>query len=334
MDNGEKGPRTGTGIWRGEDHPENREIRIPGDEQSNQVGEMAAMLYLLDDVSPYAPLRIYTDSKYVIDALTEYINEWEKNRFIGIKNAELIRAIIAKLRERGAETLFKWIKGHSGIHGNEMADLLAGRGAEKDTPDGMDLTIKEEFNITGAQLSTLTQALAYKALMERKDKPNRHGTTEVLDITRHATKENFGFTPNDERIWKSTTNKDIRRPIRTYLWKLLHRAYKIGRYWRNIPEWEHREKCQVCGEEESMEHILLKCEEPGRKLVWELAEKLWKMKNNSWPKLKKHQKHISLHNVGHQTHKWEKNTGRKQTLQNTNIRVCPPHMEDEKQTLQ
>lgn len=281
-----RGPRTGAGIWYGNEDPRNRAIRIPGEDQSNQVGEMAAILYLLDEVSPYAPLKINTDSMYVIDSLTEYMEEWERNGFVRIKNAELIKAIIAKLRERGAETKFRWIKGHSGVHGNEMADILAGEGADKPTPDGIDLTIKEKFNLAGAQLSTMTQALAYQAILERKVRPNRHGTKEVLDITRHATKEAFGFTPNDERIWKSTTNKDVRRPIRIFLWKTLHRAYKIGKYWENIPGWEQREKCQVCGEEESMQHILLECEEPCRKMIWNLAEDLWKMKRDQWPELK------------------------------------------------
>ncbi|KAF7982921.1 hypothetical protein HWV62_25202 [Athelia sp. TMB] len=87
-------------------------------------------------------------------------------------------------------------------------------------------------------------------------------------------------------IWKATLNKDVRRTVRTYLWKTLHRAYKIGKYWQNITGWEQREKCQVCGEEESMEHILLECEEPGRKMVWDLAEKLWRMKVDRWPELK------------------------------------------------
>lgn len=66
----------------------------------------------------------------------------------------------------------------------------------------------------------------------------------------------------------------------------MHRAYKIGQYWKNIPGWEHREKCQVCGEEESMNHILLECEEPGRREVWKLAEELWKKKSDKWPELR------------------------------------------------
>ncbi|KAF7986133.1 hypothetical protein HWV62_38488 [Athelia sp. TMB] len=286
-DDGDKGPRTGTGIWFGENDPRNRSIRIPGDDQLNQIGEMAAILYILQQISPYTPLKIRTDSQYVIDSLTMNFENWEKIGYIGIKNAELIKAIIARLREQGAETMFQWVKGHSGVHGNEMADKLAGEGANKENPDGIDLTVKENFNLEGAQLSEITQAIAYRAILDRKDEPKRNGTTEMLDITRYATEANFKFTPNDERIWKSTMSKDIRRPIRTFLWKSLHRAYKVGKYWANIPEWEHREKCHACGDpEESLEHILLECEEPGRKIIWDLAESLWKKKVDKWPDLK------------------------------------------------
>ncbi|KAF7976795.1 hypothetical protein HWV62_5646, partial [Athelia sp. TMB] len=270
--------------------PGNKSIRVPGEDQSNQVGEMAAILYLLEDVSPYAPLRIYTDSKYVIEALTEYQEEWERNGYIGIKNADLIKAVVAKLRERGSETRFKWVKGHSGIVGNEGADKLAGAGADKAHQDGINLAIKDQFDVAGAQLSTITQALAYKALIEKKDLPRRNGTIATLDMTRHAVKDNFGYTPNDERIWKSIVNKDVRRTVRTYLWKTMHRSYKIGQYWRNIPGWEHREKCQVCGEEESMEHILLECDDPSREAVWDLAKNLWEKKAKKWPELR---------NIGH-----------------------------------
>jgi len=52
--------------------------------------------------------------------------------------------------------------------GNEESDRLAKLGANKQDPDKLDLEIPPEFNIQGAKLATLMQAMAYKGTLERK----------------------------------------------------------------------------------------------------------------------------------------------------------------------
>ncbi|KAK0442639.1 hypothetical protein EV421DRAFT_1808158 [Armillaria borealis] len=65
----------------------------------------------------------------------------------------------------------------------------------------------------------------------------------------------------------------------------IHNAYKCGRYWENIPSYEHRGRCAVCNAEDSLEHVLLECNIPGQRLIWELAQELWEMKHPTWPRL-------------------------------------------------
>lgn len=69
--------------------------------------------------------------------------------------------------------------------------------------------------------------------------------------------------------------KDISRNIRDFLWKSTHNALKVGDFWSRIPGSEDRATCQICGETDTMEHILTKCAAPGREIIWKLAEKLW-----------------------------------------------------------
>ncbi|KAJ7481429.1 hypothetical protein B0H11DRAFT_2419616 [Mycena galericulata] len=87
------------------------------------------------------------------------------------------------------------------------------------------------------------------------------------------------------KIWKSIRHKDITRQIKNFLWKTVHDAHRIGKFWTHIPGYEERAECHSCGEVESMEHILLKCRKPGQAKIWELAETLWKKKHPEWPQL-------------------------------------------------
>lgn len=156
---------------------------MPGKTQSNQVGEVAAVVVALQDTPNFAPLEIVTDSKYTIDGLTKHLPKWEDRGWIGIKNSELFRAAAYQLRKRSATTHFRWVKGHSGNEGNERADKLAGEGAQRDQPDELDLRIPPEFDPQGARLVTITQATAYAGIRARKKKPERKLTTYHLELT-------------------------------------------------------------------------------------------------------------------------------------------------------
>ncbi|KAH9938235.1 uncharacterized protein B0H18DRAFT_1080996 [Fomitopsis serialis] len=62
----------------------------------------------------------------------------------------------------------------------------------------------------------------------------------------------------------------------------MHQAFKIGSFWSKIPGYEARGSCPVCGEVESISHILLTCQAIGRELVWSLARSLWERKGLPW----------------------------------------------------
>lgn len=145
--NGKRNAKCGGGIWFGPNDPRNRALRIPGPDQSNQIGELAATIVAISTVPHFTPLEIVTDSTYVINGLTTYLHIWEDLGWISIKNAALFKKAVHLLKQRTATTHFKWIKGHSGNLGNEESDALAKRGADKDPPDEIDLTIPPEFDI-------------------------------------------------------------------------------------------------------------------------------------------------------------------------------------------
>jgi ribonuclease HI len=127
--------QSGSRIWFGPADERNKAIRVPRDLQSNQIGEIVAVIVAVEATPTFQPLEILTDSKYVINGLTTHLGTWEDRGWIGIKNAPLFKKAAHLLRKRTAPTSFRWVKGHDGIEGNEESDCLAKEGTVKDTED-------------------------------------------------------------------------------------------------------------------------------------------------------------------------------------------------------
>ena len=69
-------------------------------------------------------VKIYSDSKYVVDAVSKgWIWDWERKRFKKKKNQDLWMRYIRLHRQFTIE--FSWVKGHANIPENERCDELA-----------------------------------------------------------------------------------------------------------------------------------------------------------------------------------------------------------------
>ena len=73
-------------------------------------------------------IRIFTDSTYVKEGITVWINSWEKNNWktAGKKNVKNID-LWKKLKEliQTSQVEWNWVKGHSEAPMNDLADKLA-----------------------------------------------------------------------------------------------------------------------------------------------------------------------------------------------------------------
>ncbi len=97
------------------------------------------------------PVIIYTDSKYVIDAITQkWVWTWMKKEFKGKKNKDLWLRYL-KLHDN-FNLSFNWVKGHSGHLENERCDELAFREATEN-PSNIDESFESE--VGGEQLFRL-----------------------------------------------------------------------------------------------------------------------------------------------------------------------------------
>lgn len=98
-------------------------------ETTNNRMELLAVINGLEALNRQCKVRIYSDSKYVVDGITKgWAISWRKN---GWKKADKKPALNPDLWERLLDLLalhdyeFVWIKGHDGHPENERCDRLA-----------------------------------------------------------------------------------------------------------------------------------------------------------------------------------------------------------------
>lgn len=98
---------------------------------TNNRMELTAPIEALRSLKRRSTVVIHTDSQYVRDGITGWIERWRSNHWRlrnkkPVKNADLWRALDAAVKEH--DVTWRWVKGHAGIEGNERADRLAARG--------------------------------------------------------------------------------------------------------------------------------------------------------------------------------------------------------------
>lgn len=118
------------GAYAGVFYVDGQEVmRMKGYEKGGTIGkmELSALLNAMRKVYQmnYSQVSIFGDSQYVINGATKWLKGWEKKRFKGIKFPELWREIDIMLKNSVTVYEIKWIRGHNGSAGNEIADKLA-----------------------------------------------------------------------------------------------------------------------------------------------------------------------------------------------------------------
>ena len=116
--------------WRGHE----KELYGGEKETTNNRMELMAAIQGLGALTRGSRAAIYTDSKYVKDGITEWIDNWKRNGWRTaakkpVKNEDLWRRLDEALK--GHDVDWHWIKGHAGHPENERADALARLGVEE-----------------------------------------------------------------------------------------------------------------------------------------------------------------------------------------------------------
>jgi ribonuclease HI len=92
---------------------------------TNNRMELLAVIAGLEAIKkPNQAITIYSDSKYVIDAIEKkWVFGWVQKGFAGKKNKDLWLRLLPLLKVH--QITFVWVKGHNGHPENERCDELA-----------------------------------------------------------------------------------------------------------------------------------------------------------------------------------------------------------------
>lgn len=87
--------------------------------------ELLAVIVALETIkNGGAVVTVYSDSKYVVDAVEKgWVFNWVKKGFKDKKNPDLWRRFL--IIYSAHEVKFQWVKGHANIPENERCDKLA-----------------------------------------------------------------------------------------------------------------------------------------------------------------------------------------------------------------
>ena len=103
-------------------------------ETTNNIMELTAVIESLKSIKRKCPIIITTDSNYVKDGITDWIESWKTNNWRTankkpVKNKELWMELDTLSNQY--DITWEWVKGHSGHPQNEHADYLANKAIEE-----------------------------------------------------------------------------------------------------------------------------------------------------------------------------------------------------------
>lgn len=111
---------------------------------TNNRMELLAVIVALETLKrPGLDVQVYSDSKYVVDAVEKgWVMGWERKNFKDKKNPDLWKRFLKVYRQHRVS--FHWVKGHAGNPNNERVDALAVAAYQTDN-----LGVDEAYESTG-----------------------------------------------------------------------------------------------------------------------------------------------------------------------------------------
>lgn len=116
-------------------------LEAPSSNNKAEIMGVLIAVHIFHTQTLFSP-TIYSDSKYVVESCNTWRKGWKSPNGEyrdGIKNKQILIPLFEMLDSSKCPITLKWVKGHSGIPGNELADEFAGYGN-----DDLDRSIRSD----------------------------------------------------------------------------------------------------------------------------------------------------------------------------------------------
>ncbi|XP_066587127.1 ribonuclease H1-like [Prorops nasuta] len=135
INNGSRYAQGGIGVWFADNHPLNVSEPIIG-RATNNKAEIKAVTRATEVAceAGIKRLKINTDSRFLINCITKWIDPWKRNGWRTYDGRPVINRYELIEMEEALDMLhvvWSHIRGHNGNYGNEQADKLAREGINK-----------------------------------------------------------------------------------------------------------------------------------------------------------------------------------------------------------
>ena len=104
-----------------------------------------------------------------------------------------------------------------------------------------DPEVNPETIVSGAKLSELTQATAYRIIRSLKMKKylNRRQIMENIATTIQDVKQALQITLKEKYLWNGIQHNDLNQTTKVFLWMTMHDVYIVG-------TWSKLAKTRIC----------------------------------------------------------------------------------------
>ncbi|XP_011494583.1 PREDICTED: ribonuclease H1 [Ceratosolen solmsi marchali] len=133
--NGKGNAKAGVGIWFSDNNSFNVSQPVTG-RATNNMAEIQAVTIAAQQAhrAGIVKLKIITDSKFLISCITNWMPKWKRTGWKTSNGKDVINKLeLIEMEKALLPLTVTWnhVRGHIGVHGNEMADMLARNGGER-----------------------------------------------------------------------------------------------------------------------------------------------------------------------------------------------------------